>query len=557
MPWWITGTSAWIASFSAWTFTGAAGKVYETGTLVLALYWGGILGIFILWAYTCRRFRRLRVVTYVEAVRIRFGPGTEQFYTWTKVPLLLFLSGVGLNAIGVFMAAVFHTDITLVLVALGLVVTIVAFAGGAWAVLASDFVQMMLVVTIACVAAWLTLRQPAIGGLSGLFAKVPTAFFDWSELARVPIIAGWVGAMVFFGFQENNSIEKSAQGYLMVKNDRDARRMVLIPLVGSLLGPVIWFIPAMSARITHPNLGVEFPLLQQPHEAAFVAVCQDVLPQGLLGLLICAMFGATLTSTDAGLNKSVGVFVRSFYKPILAPNCDERKLLAIGKLCTLVFGLIITTVAVVVSKFRTVGLFDLVNQLAASLTIPLALPLVFGFFHLKTPPWSAWTTAAIGLAVSLAVKFGVTAQSVQETMGWTTPLTPREAADALLTATVVANLVIAGGWFFLTTLFYRSSSPDHQSRIAELAGRLQTPVVTSTSNSSEDLIYRLIGKLSVSVGAFILLLTLIPNSLLGRLCFIFCGGTITLVGLALLVVGKHRRSRLVTSQVPVTADQAT
>jgi SSS family solute:Na+ symporter len=33
MPWWITGTSAWIFSFSAWTFTGAAGKVYETGTL--------------------------------------------------------------------------------------------------------------------------------------------------------------------------------------------------------------------------------------------------------------------------------------------------------------------------------------------------------------------------------------------------------------------------------------------------------------------------------------------------------------------------------------------
>ncbi len=25
MPWWITGTSAWLATFSAWTFTGAAG----------------------------------------------------------------------------------------------------------------------------------------------------------------------------------------------------------------------------------------------------------------------------------------------------------------------------------------------------------------------------------------------------------------------------------------------------------------------------------------------------------------------------------------------------
>jgi SSS family solute:Na+ symporter len=556
MPWWITGTSAWIASFSAWTFTGAAGKVYETGTLVLALYWGGMIGLFILWAYTCKRFRRMRVVTYVEAVRVRYGPATEQFYTWTKVPLLLFLSGVGLNAIGVFMAAVFHIDIILVLAGLGIVVTIVAFAGGAWAVLASDFVQMMLVVTIACVAAFLALAQPAIGGLSGLLAKVPTAYFNWSELARGPLIAGWVLAMIFLGIQENNSVEKSAQGYLMVKNDRDARRMVLIPLFGFLLGPVIWFIPAMTARITHPNLAAEFPLLQQPHEAAFVAVCMDVLPKGLLGLLICAMFGATLTSTDAGLNKGVGVFVRSFYKPIIAPNCGEKKLLIVGKICTLVFGLTITAVAVVVSKFRTIGLFDFVNQLAASLTTPLALPLVFGFFHLKTPPWSAWTTVVIGLAVSLAVKAGVTAGFVQTLMAWTEPLSEREASDALFAATVGGNVVIAGGWFFFTTFFYRFSSPDHQSRIEELTERLLTPVESHGFYASEQVIYRLVGWLSVSFGAFILLLILIPNPLLGRMCFVFCGGLITLVGVVLLAVGKRQKNRgAVAIQQPATIER--
>ncbi|MEO6003652.1 MAG: transporter [Opitutus sp.] len=553
MPWWITGTSAWIASFSAWTFTGAAGKVYETGTLVLALYWGGIIGLFILWVYSCQRFRRLRVVTYIEAVRVRYGPATEQFYTWTKVPLLLFLSGVGLNAIGVFMAAVFHIEITLVLVALGLVVTVVAFAGGAWAVLASDFVQMLLVVTIACVAAWLALAQPAVGGLRGLLAQIPTAYFNWSELARVPIIAGWVFAMVFFGIQENNSIEKSAQGYLMVKNDQDARRMVLIPLIGSLLGPVIWFIPAMTARLTHPNLAADFPLLQQPHEAAFVAVCLDVLPKGLIGLLICAMFGATLTNTDAGLNKGVGVFVRSFYKPILAPGADEKKLLKVGKGCTLAFGLTITAVAVVVSRFRTIGLFDFVNQLAASLTIPLALPLVFGFFHLRTPAWSAWSTVVIGLSVSLAVKVGVTAEWIQTMMHWEQPLSAREVSDALLTLTVVGNIVIAGGWFFLTTLFYGSTSPVHRARIDELTQRLNTPVETSGCSASERMIHRLIGGLSVCFGGFILLLVFIPNPWSGRMCFVFCGGAITLVGVSLLLAGRRQTKHAAeAAALPVT-----
>src|SRR5438552_9560746 len=80
MPWWITGTSAWIAGFSAWTFTGAAGRVYETGTIVLCLYYSNLLGLILVFAYTCTRFRRMRVVTWMEAVRARFGPGNEQFY---------------------------------------------------------------------------------------------------------------------------------------------------------------------------------------------------------------------------------------------------------------------------------------------------------------------------------------------------------------------------------------------------------------------------------------------------------------------------------------------
>src|SRR3954451_13078194 len=87
MPWWITGASAWIAGFSAWTFTGAAGKVYETGLLVLVLYYANLLGLVIVYAYTCVHFRRMQIVTWMEAVRQRFGPATEQIYTWLKLPL--------------------------------------------------------------------------------------------------------------------------------------------------------------------------------------------------------------------------------------------------------------------------------------------------------------------------------------------------------------------------------------------------------------------------------------------------------------------------------------
>ncbi len=131
MPWWITGTSAWIAGFSAWTFVGAAAKVYETGTLVLWSYYPTVAALGVVLLYTCVRFRRMRVVTWMEAVRDRYGSGTEQFYTWIKLPLLLFFGGVSLNAIGVFMSSVFDVPMQITLIVLGTVVTIVALVGGA------------------------------------------------------------------------------------------------------------------------------------------------------------------------------------------------------------------------------------------------------------------------------------------------------------------------------------------------------------------------------------------------------------------------------------------
>ena len=45
MPWWLTGTSAWIFSFTAWTFTGAAGKVYESGPLVLIVFYATVVAL--------------------------------------------------------------------------------------------------------------------------------------------------------------------------------------------------------------------------------------------------------------------------------------------------------------------------------------------------------------------------------------------------------------------------------------------------------------------------------------------------------------------------------
>ena len=553
LPWWMTGAMAWMSSFSAWTFTGAAGKIYQTGPYVLVLYYSSILPLLAVFFYTGRRFRRMRVITPFEAVRLRFGPGAQQFFTWLRLPFLLLFPAVTLNAVGVFMAAVFDVPLTPVLVVMGLMVTCISLLGGAFGVAASDFVQMFLVVSVAAVTAVLGLCQPAVGGLGGLIHHAPHAYFHWGETARPSFIVLWFLALMINNFLGENSIDKSVK-YLSASSDRHARLAAAMPLLGTLFGPLIWMIPPMISAVTHPHIATQFPQLGHPEEAAFLATAIDVLPKGMLGLLICGIFAATLTNMDAGLNQGAGIFVRNFYLPILHPDCSEKKLLRVSKLCTGVFGAIIITLAVEVNRYRTSNLFDLLNQLGVSLILPLTIPLFFGLFYKRTPGWSTWSTVLIGLAVALAANRVATPAVLAFLPGFHAPFNDEEATVFKLFATVAIVGATCTAWFFFTSLFYERTTAEFKAAVDEFFERLRTPSVDATGmeKAREDsAIAGSIGKLCLIYGGFIMLMVLAPNAWTGRLCFLACGGIMFGVGLFLSLRYRVRRPPLLSGAAVV------
>ncbi len=559
MPWWITGTSAWLSVFSAWAFVGAASDVYRAGLHVMLVFYASVPAMIGVAVHTCVRFRRLRAITWMEAVRERFGAVTEQFYTWIRVPIELVKAGFTLMSISVFIAAVMNLSTNHVIVALGVTITIVAFAGGAFAVLASDFVQLLLVMTITTLAVLLTLHQPEIGGLTGLIDKVAAAhpahlrlWIGWQPM----ILVAYGVAFACVKFVELNSMEFSTM-YLMPKNEAHARRMVWIPLIGGFVGPVLWVIPPLAATILYPDIAAVFPQLSKPTEGAFVAVAMRVMPVGLLGLLMCAMFGATLTNMDAAVNKYVGVFVRSFYRPVLRPDASERRLLAVSKLCTLVFGAIIIVLAVVINTYRTSDVFTLLNQFMVSLALPLTIPVFFGLFVKRTPPWSGWGTALAGFAFSAWANF-VFARQIHAAdfvprlpgfvQGWLggsgTTLSAGERSDLLLAVTVLGTLLVGSLVFFGSLFAYRRSTAEHRESVERFFAKLKTPLEPTSEQSrlSDEPVYRLLGLLCLVYGGFVLLLEFIPNGLVGRLCFLAVGLVIGGAGAALYAMANKRRA---------------
>ena len=534
LPWWVTGTSAWMVSFSAWTFTGAAGKMYESGPYVLGLYYSALVPLLTLLAVAAPRFRRMRVVTPMEAVRLRYGAGAQQFFAWMRLPFILLFTGVSLNALGTFVAAVFGVPLPTVIIGLGVALTLLAATGGAFGLVASDFVQMLLVVTVTCTVAALALSLPEIGGWGGMWQRAPAAHRDWGGLARPGLIAAWVASLAVTKLFEANSMD-AASKYLMARNERHARLAVAIPIVGVLIAPWVWLVPPTVAAIRHPEMASLFPALKFPHEAAFVLTACDVLPRGMMGLLICGMFAASLPTLNADMNQAAGIFVRNFYLPVLRPQEDERRLLAIGRLAAAAFGCAGTGIGLLVARYSQSNLFDLVNQLAVSLVIPLTLPLAFGLYCRRTPAWSSWSTVLAGLACSLAVRACFRPELLSGVPGLRGPFLAEEVTQLRLIVTVVAVVAVSTAWYFLSSLAYGRSSPAYRAAVDAFFVRLHTPMAEGEvpERANRAAVVGSIGALCLLYGGFVAACFAIPNPLRGRLCFLACGGVMAAVGLLL------------------------
>ena len=471
--WWMVGGSAFMVAFSAWTFTGAASQAYSHGWPIIMIYVGNVLGFLLNALHFGPRFRQLRVVTSIQAIRTRFGPISEQIFTWLQLPFGLLQAGIWLNALGVFFAAVFGLDLSLTIVATGLVVLVIALIGGSWAVLASDFIQVLILMPVCIAVTVLSLLK--VGGVSGFIAQAPVGHLDFGQISSQEFLGLWCLAMILKQVFSTNNLN-DANRYLCVKDGRHARWAALLGAGLFVIGIVIWFLPPMVARIVHPDLAVLFPTLKNPEEAAFIAIARDVMPVGMMGLLVSGIFAATMSSMDSGLNKNAGYFIKNFYQPILRPQASDAHLLRAGKCTTAVLGLAVILVGLELSELKGVSLFLMTQRLGILIGTPILVPLVLGLIVRQTPPWSAWSTVLVGFFCSLVISRFLTPEWAASVLDYTTPLDDHTKEYWRQAIELLGNITIGSAWFLGSTFFWRRSTPEHQANVAEFFTRFNRPV---------------------------------------------------------------------------------
>ena len=534
MLWWMVGSTAFMMQFSAWTFTGAAGKAFSDGFAVCLVFIANTFSYFCGWAYFAERFRQMRVDTPTEAIRRRFGNQNELFFSWALIVFSLINAGIWLNALGVFSSAVFEADISLTIIIIGLTVLFVSVISGAWGVVASDFVQTLVVAVVSLACAIVALVK--VGGPVELVRNFPSGFVMGPNMNYGLLL---VGTFVFFLAKQLITIMNLHDSFrfLNAKDSVNAKKAALLAMCLMGVGSIVWFIPPWASAILYPDAAAAYPELgNKAGDAVYLVFTRNAMPVGTVGLLLAGLFAASMSSMDSALNKNSGIFIRSVYQPYLNKrnrSVSDQHLLKFSRILSFTFGILVIFMALYFKSLRELSLFDLMMSVSAMIQVPLLIPLILGLLIKKTPQWAPWITVLLGLSLSLFMKEILTPQVAASWLGMN-ELTAREAGDMNLILTLGAHVFITAGFFCATTLFYKEDKDAYKSQREHFFEDVETPVIADDIQDDYDRLQRnKLGSMIIYMGTGILLMALIPNPLWGRAMFVLCSLIISGVGFLL------------------------
>jgi SSS family transporter len=534
--WWLVGTSSFMAGISAYTFTGAAGVAYEAGWSVMIIYIANALGFLVNYLWFAVRFRQMRATTAPDVIRERYGKSTEQFYAWFSLPFGIIRTGLTLYSLAIFSSAVFGLDIEYIIVGLGVIVLVYSVAGGSWAIMATDFIQCLIMFVMTLLLTGLCLYK--LGGLSGLLEHINIQGIatDYSMInapERFSHSFTWIWAIAMFMMQIfSANTMTSAPRYFSVKDGKEAKKAALLSMGLMLLGACIWFIPPMTARILFSN-AVETVDISKPAESAFAITCINLLPPSMVGLMTVAMFASSMSTMDTGLNRNAAVFIKNIYpalkKIFKFRDLSSEKMLFLSRIFSSFFGICGILCALTFAVISGLGQFQLVLLFGSFFSIPMAVPLFWGIIFKKCTKWAAATSIIFGFAASSIAYFS------KELFG----------IDMVYQDNVFFIMAVSSIGFFITMPFAKYNSKAYDKKVDTFFTKMNTTVdfekEVGQANDLSQL--KIIGYFTLLIAFFIALLVIPAENTIGIICPLFVSIAIGLLGLVLVVVGHKNHSR--------------
>ena len=253
--------------------------------------------------------------------------------------------------------------------------------------------------------------------------------------------------------------------------------------------------------------------ISKPAEAAYAIASINLLPAGLIGLIVVAILTATMSSMDTGLNTNVAILIKDIYPKVSrrlkwGPK-SEPELLRYGRIYTWAMGVVIVILALWLAQQKGKGIFEIMLDVGALLMSPIQIPLMWGLFVKRTPPWAAMLSIACAFTVSVLAFMDVP-------LSWF-----GFPADATWTFQVkFFGVLAAGSLGFLASIpFAPAKGSPHRNMVDAFITNMKTPIdFEAEVGEGNDLAQlKTIGGFGAVIAVFIGLLLFIPNPANGRL----------------------------------------
>lgn len=404
IPWWAASISIFATMFSAITYMSIPAKVYATDWTYYPIQFMMLFILYPVVKYYLPFFRRLNVTTAYAYLQCRFNYALRcmasllfMAFMVARMALILFLPALALSAVA-------DIDISLCIFLMAGITIIYCTIGGIEAVIWADVIQGIILVGGAILAAIYLIWQTP-GGFQG-FVDIGMndrkfVLFDWSLDYRSATF--WV---VILGGLANNLISYTSdqtiiQRYMTTKDERSAARSIVVNGVICVVVSIVFYLIGTGLYTffkTHPEAG--FTSLDRP-DAIFPFYVVTQLPAGAAGLLIAALFAATMSTISSNINSISTSFTVDIYQRLRPTHLSPKHLLRVARLASLTAGIAGLLLALLMARLNIQSLLDYFNTILGLLSGGIGALFVMGIFF----PTIGSKSATVGFIVGMFTVF--------------------------------------------------------------------------------------------------------------------------------------------------------
>ena len=373
----LAGASMAATTFSIDTPLYVAGLIGSRGLAGNWEWWSFGLAHVAMAVVFAPLWRRSGVLTDAAFTELRYGGSAAAWLRGVKA----FLLALPVNCIGIgyaFLAlrkvvealgivtgapAAFGVPDTLWLLAVvALMVLAYTVAGGLWAVVVTDLVQLVLALLGALAVAIAALH--AAGGMGGLLDQlegmnrpellslVPWSIEDggvhWLDGAgiSVPMFLAYI-AIQWWSFRRSDGGGEFIQRMLATRDEQQARLAGWVFLVVNyLVRSWLWVVVALAALVLLPDQG--------DWELSYPALAVQLLPPVALGLVVVSLVAAFMSTVSTSVNWGASYLTHDLYQRFIRPGAGSGELLLVGQLTTVLLLMLGVVTALISDSIGTV-----------------------------------------------------------------------------------------------------------------------------------------------------------------------------------------------------------